>query len=85
MIETQAGDKFKGKTFVFTGALERFSRKEGETLVEAEGARASGSVSKKTDYVIAGPGAGSKLAKAEQLGITVLDEEQFLQLMGKEI
>jgi DNA ligase (NAD+) len=83
--ETQSGDKFQGKTFVFTGALERFSRKEGETLVEAEGARASGSVSKKTDYVVAGPGAGSKLAKAQQLGITVLDEEQFLQLIGKEI
>lgn len=83
--ETQSGDKFKGKTFVFTGALERFSRKEGEILVEAEGARASGSVSKKTDYVVAGPGAGSKLAKAQQLEITILDEEQFLQLIGKEL
>lgn len=79
----KAGDQFKGKIFVFTGSLERFSRKEGENLVEAEGGRASGSVSKKTDYVVAGPGAGSKLAKAEQLGITVLDEEQFLQLLGK--
>ncbi len=78
------GDKFSGKTFVFTGALERFSRQEGEALVEAQGGRASGSVSKKTAYVVAGPGAGSKLDKAQQLGITVLDEQQFLHLIGKE-
>ena len=55
------GDKLQGKIFVFTGALERFSRKDGEALVEAQGARPSGSVTKKTDYVVAGPGAGSKL------------------------
>lgn len=84
VTETQKGDRFKGKTFVFTGSLERFSRKEGQTLVEAEGARASGSVSKKTDYVVAGPGAGSKLAKAQELGIAVLNEEEFLDLIGKE-
>ena len=78
------GDRFQGKTFVFTGALERFSRKKGQELVEAQGGRASGSVSKKTDYVIAGPGAGSKLAKAEQLEITILDEEEFLQLIQQD-
>ena len=78
------GDKLQGKTFVFTGSLERFSRKEGQKLVEAQGGRASGSVSKKTDYVVAGPGAGSKLAKAEQLGIKILDEEEFLQFIRDE-
>lgn len=82
--EQPKGDLLNGKVFVFTGALERFSRKEGESLVEAEGGRATGSVSKKTDYVVAGPGAGSKLTKAEQLGIEVLNEEEFLALIGKE-
>lgn len=77
------GDKLKGKVFVFTGSLERFSRKDGEALVDEQGGRASSSVSKKTDYVVAGPGAGSKLVKAEQLGITILDEEQFLTLIKK--
>ncbi len=76
------GTEFAGKVFVFTGKLERFSRSQGQELVEQQGGRASGSVSKKTDYLVAGPGAGSKLTKAEQLGITILDEESFLQLLG---
>ena len=79
-----SGELLKGKTVVFTGSLERFSRKEGEALVEEQGGRASGSVSKKTDYVVAGPGAGSKLVKAEQLGVDVLSEDEFLTLIGKE-
>ena len=79
--EHKRGEKLQGKIFVFTGSLNRFSRKEGEELVEDQGGRASGSVSKKTDYIVAGPGAGSKLVKAEQLGIKVLSEDEFLQLI----
>ncbi len=75
------GAALAGKIFVFTGKLERFSRSEGEGLVEIQGGRASGSVSKKTDFLIAGPGAGSKLSKAEQLGVKVLGEDEFLQLI----
>lgn len=85
-VQPQAGASpkgrlFHGKVFVFTGKLERFSRSKGEEIVEQQGGRASGSVSKKTDYLVAGPGAGSKLTKAEQLGVKVLDEEGFLQLL----
>ncbi|NCO52967.1 MAG: NAD-dependent DNA ligase LigA [Deltaproteobacteria bacterium] len=83
-LQLPAGDRLADKVFVFTGALERFSRSEGQQMVEAQGARASGSVSKKTDFVVAGPGAGSKLARAEQLGITILNEEQFLQLLKED-
>jgi DNA ligase (NAD+) len=71
-----------GKTFVITGTLSRWSRKEAEELVEKAGGRAAGSVSKKTDYVLAGENAGSKLSKAEKLGVEVLDETTFAQLVG---
>ena len=72
-----------GKVFVFTGALSRFTREEARILVENEGGNAVGSVSKKTDYVVAGEDAGSKLAKARGLGVTVLTEEEFLELLGQ--
>ncbi|MGH7493055.1 MAG: NAD-dependent DNA ligase LigA [bacterium] len=75
--------KFTGKTFVFTGALEKFSRDEAERMVDEHGGRASGSVSKKTDFVVAGPGAGSKLEKARELGVKVVSEEEFLKMVRK--
>ncbi|MCA8940309.1 MAG: NAD-dependent DNA ligase LigA, partial [Planctomycetes bacterium] len=74
-------DAFAGQTFVFTGTLTAFTRDEAEAMVKARGGKASGSVSKKTSYVVAGPKAGSKLAKAETLGIPVIDEAAFLKLV----
>jgi DNA ligase (NAD+) len=70
-------ERFVGKTFVLTGRLENYSRDEAAKLVEDRGGRVSSSVSKKTDYVVAGDDAGSKLAKAESLGVAVLDEKEF--------
>lgn len=81
VTEKRVGGRFTGKTFVFTGIMERFSRSEAEKMVASEGGHAAGSVSKKTDYVVAGTEAGSKLAKAKQLGVAVLTEEEFLQMI----
>ena len=77
----QQGGMMTNKTFVFTGALSLFTRQEAKQQVEHVGGRAAGSVSKKTDYVVAGPGAGSKLDRARELGIKVLTEEEYLELM----
>ena len=77
----EIGDnRFAGMTFVLTGALESFTRSEGEALVEKFGGKAAGSVSKKTTYVVAGENAGSKLTKAQKLGIPVLTEAQFKEM-----
>ena len=70
-----------GKTLVVTGTLEHFSRQEAEEAIRRAGGRASGSVSKKTDYVVAGAEAGSKLEKAQKLGVAVIDEAEFRQLL----
>jgi DNA ligase (NAD+) len=79
----QAAGALAGKTVVLTGTLEKMTREEAETLIESLGGRASRSVSKKTDLVVAGPGAGSKLESAKRLGVRVLTEEEFLKLAGR--
>ena len=73
--------RFAGMTFVLTGALEKFTRDEAGEMIEKRGGKVSGSVSKKTTYVVAGENAGSKLQKAQQLGIPVLTEDEFLEFL----
>src|SRR5690606_13852017 len=76
------GDAFAGKTLVLTGTLPTLTRSEAEALIEAHGGKTSGSVSKKTDYVLAGDSAGSKLDKARALGIPIIDEPEFFRILG---
>ena len=80
--EELADNRFEGKTFVLTGSLEKFTRGEASDIIEKFGGKVSGSVSKKTDYVLAGEEAGSKLTKAQSLGVTIITEEQFDELIG---
>ena len=81
---SQEDNPFFGKTLVFTGAMPTLGRAEAKTMAQDVGAKVSGSVSRKTDYVIAGAEAGSKLEKAQQLGVTVIDEAEFLRLLKGE-
>ncbi len=81
--EVSAKSPLAGKTVVFTGTLERMTRSEAKAQAERLGAKVAGSVSKKTDYVIAGADAGSKLSKARELGVTVLTEDEWLQLINQ--
>ena len=78
----QRGTKLAGKTFVLTGTLAHFTRDEAKKMIEDAGGKVTGSVSKKTDYVVAGADAGSKLDKANQLGVKVIDEKEMENLVG---
>jgi DNA ligase (NAD+) len=81
--KTEISDRrFEGQTFVLTGTLERFTRDEATAKIESMGGKVSGSVSKKTTWVVAGEAAGSKLRKATELGIPVLTEDAFLEMLA---
>lgn len=81
--EVQQDSPISGKTIVVTGTLEKLDRRQAEALIESLGGKAAGSVSKKTDYVLAGESAGSKLTKARELGVRVLNEQEFFGLIGE--
>lgn len=83
MEEARRDTPVAGKTVVFTGTLEKMTRDEAKAMAERLGAKVSGSVSKKTDYVVAGPGAGSKLKEAQKHGVTVMDEDGWFKLIGR--
>ena len=82
VAQTTAVSPVSNKTVVFTGSLEKMNRNEAKARAESLGAKVTGSVSKKTDFVIVGTDAGSKAQKAQDLGVTVLTEEEWLNLLG---
>ena len=84
VAEAAEGGPLAGRTVVVTGTIEGFSREEAEEAVRAAGGKPAGSVSRKTDYVVAGEGAGSKLAKAQELGVPILDGDGFRKLLAGE-
>ena len=75
-------NRFEGKTFVLTGTLSKFTRPEASEIIEKLGGKTSGSVSKKTSYVLAGEEAGSKLTKAQDLGVAIITEDEFLEMIN---
>ena len=83
-LEAEKGDRFAGMTFVLTGTLPTYTRSAASALIEQNGGKVSGSVSKKTAYVLAGADAGSKLTKATQLGVPVISEEEFNRMLRGE-
>ena len=79
----KVSDELAGKTFVLTGTLPTLTRDQAKKLIEERGGKCSGSVSKKTTYVLAGEEAGSKLTKAQELGVTIISEQEFRGMIGE--
>ena len=80
--EEETDNRFEGKIFVLTGSLEKYTRGEASDIIEKFGGKVSGSVSKKTNYLLAGEEAGSKLTKAQSLGVAIITEDQFVEMIS---